>query len=207
MDVINNTYYWLERFNRLVKIQVKIRLESFTGEIKINYAGEIPDIEDFKTAIEQTLHSAKYSDSFIDTVNQIFFLSWANSDLIVETNLSNHQAYNEFCKLSPQIRELDKLSLYVFDFIDSAVFESQDNLFHYKGFEVAKAEFPEYRYKEDKYILWPLYHLVCSLVESYHKQEMIDTRNQLSYLDKSEVDNFIKQQQLSTLMWNTLFKR
>ncbi|KAA6325269.1 hypothetical protein EZS27_025495 [termite gut metagenome] len=195
MDIINNTCLWLERFNRLVKLQLKIRLESFIGEIKINCAGEIPDIEDFKIAIEQTLHSAKYSDSFIDTVNQIFFLSWANSDLIVEFNLSNHRAYNEFCQLSPPIRELDKLSLDVFNFIGDAVFEQPDRLFHYKGFEVAKAEFPEYRYKEDKYILWPLYHLVCSLVESYHKQEIIDLRNQLSYLDKSEVNAFIKQQQ------------
>ncbi|KAA6325889.1 hypothetical protein EZS27_024940 [termite gut metagenome] len=163
MDVINNTDYWLERFNRLVKIQVKIRLESFTGEIKINHAGEIPNMEDFKIAIEQTLHSAKYSDSFIDTVNKLFFLSWANSDLIVEANLSNRQAYDEFCQLSPQIRELDKLSLDAFNFIGDAVFESQDNLFHYKGFKVAKAEFPEYRYKEDKYILWPLYHLVRNM--------------------------------------------
>ncbi|GHT36032.1 hypothetical protein AGMMS49574_26970 [Bacteroidia bacterium] len=188
MNTIRNTAYWLERFNSLVKLQLKIKAESYTDEVKINFAGEPPNIDAFKACVGQTIESGKHLDSFIDTINLLFFLSEANSDLMVEGNLSSHQAYNEFCKLSPHIRELDKLSLDVFEFVDEISH-------YYTGFENRQTELPECRYKEDRYILWSLYHLVSSFVVSYHEQEMIDFQNHLSYLNKSEVNNFIRQQQ------------
>lgn len=209
MNPIQNTYQWLEQFNRLVKLQLKISQKNFAGEKKINFAGELPDIDTFKSEVERILLSKVFSDDFIDTINRIYLLSEVNSDLMVEGGISNNRQYKKFCGLCPQVQALDKFSLEVFRFIHHSVFKPENDyeqIFHYNGFEKLKINLPEYELKNNRFFLWSLYYLVSSFVESYHKQEMTDIKTRLSYMNRSEINKFIKKQQTERLekIWQSI---
>lgn len=195
MDTIENIKTRIESYNSLIKYQIKANRENVAGERKINLSidGMLPDINSLKSEVLHTLRNGDYSDEFIHSINRLYLLSEANSDLLVEYTPAITNLYKDY----PISKELDKLSLDIFHFIHFDILQAKDQIGRpiiYKGFEDTNDDLPEYRFKDNAYILWNLYYLSLNVSEAYLKQELKDFENLLSYKLEADKELFIEQQ-------------
>jgi hypothetical protein len=196
-------FQWIERFNRLIKLQLKIDSGDSIGETKINFTSELPDFEAFKSEIKTILKAGRYSDDFINLLNRLYFISESNSDLLI-----GNSVLKTLTKEYPIVGDLEKLSFAVYEFIRNFIFfpdnEIVDDGFSFDGSEWLKEDVPEYLFKDGKYILWSLYYLIHSLTEDYLTQELKDSKNQLDFIERENVTNFINQEQKNRLAQITI---
>ncbi len=191
MSYILETYYWIELLNRLIKFELKINQKNFAGEKKINFTGTLPRFDNFQTEIERVLSVDDYSDDFVNLINRLYFIAESNSDLLAESagilkTLNNKYPYNQ---------ELEKLSFDVYEFIRDCIFSPEDDefdndCFFFDGSGLLKDNMPEYLFRNNKYILFPVYHVLHFAATAYSQQLQSDFENQLSFKQEKDIENF-----------------
>lgn len=187
MTTLLNTLFLLENYNALIKYHIKAYKEGISDEGKIDFAFEsIPDIDIFKSEVEQILQQGEYSEDFAYLLNRLYLLSQSNSDLFASYSAVEKLIYKEY----PLSRDLEQFSFSVYEFIRDEVF--CNNFWNDEKDPLAKMT--EFQFKNDESILWQTYYLLQSITEAYLIQEKQDIEHQLSFQSEPDKDKFIQQQ-------------
>ena len=195
MNTIKNTIYWIEKYNRIIKCQLKENKSNDTDEKKTNLDINIvlPDFDLFKSRVQQILESDTYPTDFVYSINWLYCLSDENSDLLSLSSVVEKNLYKKY----PLTKELERLSMSVLEFIRDDIFEAEDKYGRsivYKNLDWTKNKISEYLFKNDHTILWSLYHFLQPIVDAHCAQELVDFKHQLSFKSKSDAPAFIQQQ-------------
>jgi hypothetical protein len=187
MTTLLNTLLLLENYNALIKYHIKAYKEGVADERKIDLAFEsIPDIDIFKSEVEQILQQGEYSEDFAYLLNRLYLLGQSNSDLFASYSIVEKFIYKEY----PFSKGLEQLSFSIYEFIRDEVFCS--NL--WKDEKVLLAKMTEFQFKNDESILWQTYYLLQNITETYLIQEKQDIEHQLSFKSEPDKEKFIQQQ-------------
>lgn len=187
MTTLQNTLLLLENYNALIKYHVKAYKEGVSDEKKLDLAFEsIPDIDIFKSEVEQVLQQGEYSKDFAYLLNRLYLLSQSNSDLFASYSVIEKFIYKEY----PLSKGLEQLSFSIYEFIRDEVFCR--NLWDDDKPPLAKMT--EFQFKNDESILWQTYYLLQNITEAYLIQEKQDIEHQLSFKSESDKEKFIQQQ-------------
>lgn len=187
MNTLQNTLLLLEKYNALIKYHLKAYKEGILDERKLNLSFEsIPDIDIFKSEVEQILQQGEYSKDFSYSLNRLYLLSQSNSDLFANYSAIEKFIYKEY----PFSKDLEQFSFSVYEFVRDEVFCS--NLWDDDKEPLIKMT--EFQFKNDETILWQTFYLLQNITEAYLIQEKQDIEHQLSFKSEPDKDKFIQQQ-------------
>jgi len=187
MTTLLNILLLLEDYNALIKYHIKAHKKGISDERRIVLGFEsIPNIDLFKSEVEQVLQQGEYSEDFAYLLNQLYLLSQSNSNLFASYSVVEKFIYKEY----PLSRDLEQFSFSVYEFIRDEVF--CNNLWNDEKDPLAKMT--EFQFKNDESILWQTYYLLQNITEAYLIQEKQDIEHQLSFKSEPDKEKFIQQQ-------------
>lgn len=194
MDIIKNTKCRILEYNTLIKYHIKADKEGVSSEKRMSFALTSPPVLDvFRTEVLQKLKAQDYSDDFIKTINQLYQLSQTNSDLVATHGYLIRQLHKDY----PLAKELEPFSFEIYEFIRNDIFKATtpyDIPIIYNGFEDILTNIPEYRFRDNPYILWETFYFVLPVIDSYLKQQIKDLRNQTQLLPEDKIQSFRQEQ-------------
>lgn len=187
MNTLQNTLLLLEKYNALIKYHIKVYKEGILDERKLIFDFEsIPDIDIFKSEVEQILQQGEYSEDFVYLLNRLYLLSQSNSDLFASYSAVEKLIYREY----PLSKDLEKFSFSVYEFIRDEVFCNK----LWNDDKEPLAKMTEFQFKNDESILWQTYYLLQSITEAYLIQKKQDIEHQLFFKSEPDKEKSIQQQ-------------